>query len=75
MSSESDAPQVGKLGLGTLKAACAMVGGDKPINVSTYYRGAERGHFEQPVKVGPNVSRVNLDNLAARLQSRFDNKK
>jgi hypothetical protein len=72
MSSENDAPRVGTLGLGTLQAACKMVGGDRPINVSSYYRGAKLGYYEAPVKVGPNISRVNLDNLAARLQSRFN---
>jgi hypothetical protein len=72
MSSETDTPRVGKLGLGTLDAACKMVGGDKPIHPSSYYRGAEKGYYEKPVKVGPNISRVNLDNLAAKLQARFD---
>ena len=76
MSSENDdAPRVGKLGLGTLQAACKMVGGDRPIHISSYYRGAEKGYYEPPVKVGPNISRVNLDNLAARLQSRFNSQK
>ena len=67
--------EFGKLGLGTLDAACKMVGGDRPINKSSYYRGAERGYYEKPVKVGPNVSRVNLDALAAKLQARFDKQK
>ena len=72
MSSENDAPRVGTLGLGTVDAACKMVGGDRPIDKSSYYRGAKKGYYEPPTKVGPNVSRVNLDNLAARLQSRFN---
>jgi hypothetical protein len=71
--SENDTPRLGKLGLGTLKAACKMVGGDRPIDLSTYYRGAKLGYYEPPVKVGPNVSRVDLDSLAARLRARIDN--
>ena len=72
---DSDGPRLGKLGLGTLDAACKLVGGDRPIDKSTYYRGVKSGHFEPPRKVAPNISRVNLDNLAARLQSRFDKQK
>jgi hypothetical protein len=75
MSSENDTPRVGKLGLGTVDAACKMVGGDKPIDRSSYYRGAKAGYYEPPQKVGPNISRVNLDNLAIRLQSHFNRKK
>ena len=73
--SESDSPRVGKLGLGTVKAACKLVGGDKPLHPSSYYRGVKLGYYEPPQRVGPNISRVNLDNLAVRLQSRFDRPK
>jgi hypothetical protein len=48
-----------------------LVGGDRPINPASYYRGVKLGYYEPPQKVGPNVSRVNLDNLAARLRSHF----
>ena len=60
--------------LGTIKAACKMVGGDKPIDSSSYYRGVKRGYYEPPVGVGPNVSRVDLDKLSARLRARIDSK-
>jgi len=55
---------------GTIKKACAIIGGDKPIDPSTYYRGAKLGLYPPPDKVAPNVSRVNLDKLAAMLRAR-----
>jgi hypothetical protein len=61
--------------LGTIRAACAMIGGDKPINPVSYYRGAKRGDYPPPIKVGPNISRVDLDALAARLRARLDSAK
>ncbi len=60
---EQISPQFGSIG-----AACAMIGGDKPISPATYYRGVKRGIYPAPFKVGPNVSRVNLDRLATVLR-------
>jgi hypothetical protein len=54
--------------LGSIEAACRMVGGDKPISKPTYYRGAKLGIYPAPFKAGPNVSRVDMDKLAARLR-------
>jgi hypothetical protein len=56
--------------LGSIEAACKLVGGDKPISPSTYYRGAARGIYPAPIKVGPNISRVDLDKLVAALRER-----
>jgi hypothetical protein len=53
---------------GSIEAACKLIGGDKPICAATYYRGAKRGIYPAPVKVGPNVSRVDLDQLATALR-------
>jgi hypothetical protein len=53
---------------GSIEAACKMVGGDKPISASTYYRGVKAGRYTRPKRVAPNVSRVDLDDLAARLR-------
>jgi hypothetical protein len=56
--------------LGSIEAACRLVGGDKPISPSTYYRGAARGIYPAPIKVGPNISRVDLDALTAKIRAR-----
>jgi hypothetical protein len=54
--------------LGSIEAACKLIGGDKPICAATYYRGVKRGIYPAPVKVGPNVSRIDLDQLATALR-------
>ena len=54
--------------LGTIEAACRMLGGDKPISRVTYYRGVKRGIYPAPKPVSPNSSRVDLDALAASLR-------
>jgi len=54
---------------GTVRQACEMIGGDSPIDASTYYRNAKKGIYPAPIKVGPNVARVDLDDLAARLRA------
>ena len=57
----------------TVGKACEVVGGDKPIDPSTYYRGVKNGIYPAPDKVGPNISRVNskklLTYIAARVKS------
>ena len=56
-----------------IKEACHVVGGEKsPIHPSTYYRGVKAGLYEPPVKVGPNISRVNKPNLLKRLAKLID---
>ena len=55
----------------SVEAACKIIGGDKPIDPSTYYRGVRRGVYPAPKKVGPNISRVNLDELNALLRTRM----
>ena len=55
--------------LGTIGAACQMVGGDKPISPASYYRGVKRGLYPAPVRVGPNISRVDLEVLSAKLRA------
>jgi hypothetical protein len=60
------------LNLGTVSAACKIVGGDKPIHVTTYYRGVARGIYPRPKRVSPNIVRVDLDELAAVLRARMN---
>jgi predicted DNA-binding transcriptional regulator AlpA len=47
----------------TIKAACEYLGGNRPIDPSTYYRGVKNGIYPAPVKVGPNTSRVSKNSL------------
>ena len=58
--------------LGSIEAACRLIGGDKPIDPSTYYRGVKRGFYPAPFKVGPNISRVDLDRLDETLRRRAE---
>jgi hypothetical protein len=54
---------------GTLARACQMVGGDRPIHPSTYYRGVRAGRYPPPEHPSPNIARVDLDKLAAALRA------
>ena len=56
--------------LGSIDAACKLIGGDKPVHAVTYYRGVKRGIYPAPFRVAPNVSRVDLDRLADALRER-----
>jgi hypothetical protein len=51
----------------TIGKACEIIGGDRPIDPSTYYRGAKNGIYPQPEKVGPNTARVNVKKLLRAL--------
>jgi hypothetical protein len=58
--------------LGSIEAACKLIGGDKPVSPSTYYRGVARGIYPAPIKVSPNISRVDLDKVAAAIRGRAE---
>ncbi len=60
------------LHLGSIEAACKLIGGTTPIAKSTYYRGVAHGLYPAPTKVAPNISRVDLDKLAVMLRGRVD---
>lgn len=57
--------------LGTIKAACAIIGGDRPIHPASYYRGVARGIYPPPDHPSPGISRVNLDRLDEMLAMRM----
>jgi predicted DNA-binding transcriptional regulator AlpA len=40
-----------------LRSVCRLIGGSKPINPSTLYRGIAAKRYPKPVKVGPGSSR------------------
>jgi hypothetical protein len=58
--------------LGSIEAACKLIGGDKPVHPVTYYRGVKRGIYPAPFRPSPNVSRVDLDKLAAAIRALAD---
>jgi hypothetical protein len=60
------------LRLGTVKAACQVIGGDKPVDPATYYRGVRRGIYPPPFRTSLNISRVDLDALEAAIRARAD---
>ena len=48
------------------KGACRILGGSRPINQATLYRGIADGRFPAPVKLGRGTSRwVRAELLAA----------
>jgi hypothetical protein len=54
----------------SVPAACAVIGGDRPINPATYYRGVRRGIYPAPDRIGPNVARVNTRKLMQAIAAR-----
>ena len=52
-------------------AACRFIGGSRPINPATLYRGVKSGIYPQPVKVAPNVSRWRKSELSAAIEQRI----
>jgi predicted DNA-binding transcriptional regulator AlpA len=50
-------------------AVCRLIGGTRPINAATLYRGIRKGRYPKPVKVGPGSSRWLRDECEAALQS------
>ena len=47
---------------------CRLLGGSKPINPSTLYRGIRQGRYPRPLKVGPGSSRWLRDECEAVLR-------
>jgi hypothetical protein len=67
----SDVPQ-----LVSIKEACRIIGGNEsPVHPSTYYRGVRNGIYPAPVHPSPNISRVEVLELAAALRARINNEK
>jgi hypothetical protein len=62
----------GSLRLGSIEAACKLIGGDKPVHATTYYRGVKLGIYPAPIHPSPNVSRVDLDKLEAAIRALAD---
>jgi predicted DNA-binding transcriptional regulator AlpA len=54
----------------TIEAACAVVGGDQPIDKSTYYRGIAAGRFPKLIEVSPGVRRADENELIDYIEAR-----
>ena len=54
-----------------LDAACLFIGGSRPINPATMYRGIKSGIYPPPVKIGPNLSRWRKCELAEAIERRI----
>jgi predicted DNA-binding transcriptional regulator AlpA len=52
-------------------AACRLLGGSRPINPATLYRGIKAGIFPRPVKIAPNIARWRKSELEAAIASRI----
>ena len=50
-------------------AVCRLIGGTRPINAATLYRGIRKGRYPKPVKVGPGSSRWLRAECEAALQA------
>jgi hypothetical protein len=54
----------------TIKTACRIIGGDEPIDPSTFYRGVKAGIYPAPFHPAPGISRVDTADLLASLDER-----
>jgi predicted DNA-binding transcriptional regulator AlpA len=44
-------------------AACVFLGGSKPINPATLWRGIKAGRYSAPIKIGPQSRRWRRSDL------------
>jgi predicted DNA-binding transcriptional regulator AlpA len=51
------------------ETVCRLLGGSRPINPATLYRGIRAGRYPRPIKVGPGSSRWLRSELETVLQS------
>jgi predicted DNA-binding transcriptional regulator AlpA len=51
-----------------VKAACRFIGGTKPINPSTLWRGVKERRYSPPDPIGPNMVRWRRSQLARDLE-------
>lgn len=58
-----------------IPAACAVIGGNRPVHPSTYYRGVKAGIYPAPEKRGRNISRVRGSKLQASLRQLAEHSK
>jgi predicted DNA-binding transcriptional regulator AlpA len=49
-------------------AACQFLGGTRPINPSTLWRGIKAGRYSRPIKIGKQAVRWRKSELAADIE-------
>ena len=57
------------------KEACRILGGSRPINHATLYRGISDRRFPPPIKLGGSISRWVKAELLAAIRRRMDARK
>jgi len=55
-----------------IAAACQFIGGSRPINPATFYRGVKAGRYPAPEQRGANIKRVSREKLAAAVSRLSD---
>lgn len=58
--------------IGTIKDACAVIGGSRPCNAATFYRGVKSGRYNAPFHPSPGLSRVDLAELRDRIRREME---
>jgi predicted DNA-binding transcriptional regulator AlpA len=53
----------------TVEAACAIIGGNKPISFATYYRGVKAGRFPKPEHITAQLVRIRRAKLIEALNN------
>jgi predicted DNA-binding transcriptional regulator AlpA len=49
-------------------AACAFIGGSRPINPATLWRGVKAGRYSQPIRITPQSVRWRKSELQADIE-------
>lgn len=52
------------------KAVCQLIGGSRPINPATLWRGVRAGIYPKPIKVSPNANRWKRSEVIDALDQR-----
>jgi predicted DNA-binding transcriptional regulator AlpA len=51
-----------------IKEVCRFIGGSRPLNPATVYRGIQAGRFSRPIKLGPFTARWRKSELQADIE-------
>ena len=51
----------------TIKEACRIIGGSRPVDPATYYRGVKAGRLPPPEHPTPGISRIRRSKLIEML--------
>jgi hypothetical protein len=54
------------------KATCRLIGGTKPINPATLWRGIKAGRYSKPISISPNGRRWIRREILADLRTLAD---